>query len=428
METPAELAGMERRFAIFMDILDKYGLTKVINARGPSTILGSAKCVEPVRQAVADALTVNVEMVELQARLSRYIARFSGAEAGCATGCTAAGIAVAVAACMTGDNLALIKELPFGRDLKRKFVIQKGHIIMAGEAPIYQLVRICGGDLEEVGEAADCGVYQLENALDEQTAAALYVMGGRADTVGMIPPRRFIQACRERDIPVIVDDASGLHVRDLISWGADLVIFSCQKWLSGPTAGLIAGRRDLVYACFLQDNGIGRPMKVGKEGIFGAMEAIHQWEQAEAPAADEKQAMVRYMQKRLENIPGVTAVVEQSSLSGSPGWLLVTVDPKTANIPVYEISRRLGDHRPVIRTHDYDFALNYFSIDPVMMEPGDEEIVCDALEKIFKEAAAAAPWDHTMERPTRLDVVAEWMRSWLWREQAFRDGESQSNE
>ena len=149
---------------------------------------------------------------------------------------------------------------------------------MAGETPIYQLVRMTGGKLVEIGEAADCGVYQLEEELDGETAAALYVMGGRANGPGMIPPRRFIETCRAKGVPVIVDDASGLNVRQLIEAGADLVIFSGQKWLGGPTVGLIAGRKDLVYACFLQDNGIGRPMKVGKEGMIGAIQAMKDWE------------------------------------------------------------------------------------------------------------------------------------------------------
>ena len=184
-----------------MSVYERYGLTKVINARGPATVLGAAKCSPAVRQAVAESLNMNVEIVELQARVSRAIARFSGAEAGCAVGCTAAGIAVAVAACMTGDNLARIKELPNVQGLKHKFVIQKGHVITAGDTPIYQLVRMTGGTLVEIGEAAYCVVFQLEEALDENTAAAIFVMGGRANGPGMIPPRRFIQVCKAKEFP-----------------------------------------------------------------------------------------------------------------------------------------------------------------------------------------------------------------------------------
>jgi len=404
-----------------MTVYDRYGLTRVINARGPSTVLGAAKCSPAVRQAVADALTMNVEIVELQARVSRAVSQFTGAEAGCAVGCTAAGIAVAVAACMTGDNLASIKELPNVEGLKHEVVIQKGHVIMAGETPIYQLVRMTGAKLRELGEAADCSVYQLEDALNENVAGALYVVGGRAEGPGMIPPKRFIATCRAKGVPVIVDDASGLRVRELIAAGADLVIFSGQKWLGAPTVGLIAGRRDLVYACFLQDNGIGRPMKVGKEGMIGAIEAMREWQARDWDAHRARQVkLARRMAQRLEGIPGVEVEVEESNMTGSAAWVLVKVDPKVTKITVWEISELLAQHDPVIKTHDYDFAYNYFSIDPAFLEDGDEEIICDALIEVFEQAAARPGPYEPEEPPTRLDVVAGIMRSWLHREEAFR--------
>ena len=64
------------------------------------------------------------------------------------------------------------------------------------------------------------------------------------------------------------------------SWppGADIVIYSGHKFLGGPTTGIVAGRKDLVRAAFLQNRGIGRGMKVGKESIVGVMAALEAWE------------------------------------------------------------------------------------------------------------------------------------------------------
>ena len=33
----------------------------------------------------------------------------------------------------------------------------------------------------------------------------------------------------------------------------------------------------MVQACFYQEHGIGRPMKVGKEGVAGAIAALEAW-------------------------------------------------------------------------------------------------------------------------------------------------------
>ena len=49
-----------------------------------------------------------------------------------------------------------------------------------------------------------------------------------------------------------------------------MALYSAHKFLGGPTAGIVAGRKDLVRAAFLQNHGIGRGMKVGKEGIVGS--------------------------------------------------------------------------------------------------------------------------------------------------------------
>ena len=49
-----------------------------------------------------------------------------------------------------------------------------------------------------------------------------------------------------------------------------MAIYSAHKFLGGPTAGIVAGGKPLVRAAFLQNMGIGRGMKVGKEGIVGA--------------------------------------------------------------------------------------------------------------------------------------------------------------
>lgn len=56
--------------------------------------------------------------------------------------------------------------------------------------------------------------------------------------------------------------------------GGDLVLYSSHKFLGGPTGGIVAGRKDLVRAAYMQNNGIGRGMKVGKESIVGAIAAL----------------------------------------------------------------------------------------------------------------------------------------------------------
>ena len=72
----------------------------------------------------------------------------------------------------------------------------------------------------------------------------------------MIPLPAFVAACHGAGVPVIVDAAAEYGWRDIVAAGADLVLFSAQKPLGGPTAGIVAGRRSLVRACYAQQRGM----------------------------------------------------------------------------------------------------------------------------------------------------------------------------
>ncbi len=65
--------------------------------------------------------------------------------------------------------------------------------------------------------------------------------------------RKVIEMAHERDIPVMVDDASGARLRTVVfnqpkacDLGADIAITSTDKLMPGPRGGLMAGREDLI--------------------------------------------------------------------------------------------------------------------------------------------------------------------------------------
>ncbi len=85
--------------------------------------------------------------------------------------------------------------------------------------------------------------------------------------------------CHAKGIPVVVDAASEYDLRGFLARGADLVVYSGQKFLGGPTSGIVAGAQSLVHAASLQNRGIGRTMKVRNESIAGVMAALQAWMQ-----------------------------------------------------------------------------------------------------------------------------------------------------
>jgi D-glucosaminate-6-phosphate ammonia-lyase len=101
---------------------------------------------------------------------------------------------------------------------------------------------------------------------------------------GLIPFEEFVAVAHAKGVPVIVDAASEYDLKRFIAGGADLALYSAHKFLGGLTAGIVAGKKALVRAAYFQNGGIGRGMKVGKEGIVGAIAALEQWQQRDHAA------------------------------------------------------------------------------------------------------------------------------------------------
>ena len=76
--------------------------------------------------------------------------------------------------------------------------------------------------------------------------------------------KKVIDMAHEKDIPVLVDDASGARLRTAVfnqakatELGADLVVTSTDKLMPGPRGGLMAGREDLIDVIKVKANQFG---------------------------------------------------------------------------------------------------------------------------------------------------------------------------
>lgn len=394
------------------EFYNRFGLRRVLNARGPATALGASRVSEKVRKDVFDILGLSVEIWELQRRASEAIVKLTGAEAGVVVGCTAAGIAIAAAATLTGDDIAKIKQLPTITGPKNKIVIQKGHVVGAGDAPITQVLRMTGAEVIEIGEALDCAKFHLEAALTPDVAAAVYVM---LDVFppNLLPVDTFIRICKAKNVPVIVDAAYDINFRHLIEMGADLVIYSGHKWLGAPTSALIAGRKDLVHACYLQEMGIGRPMKVGKEGILGLISAIESWLERDEEAIIRRQtAFAKRFIARLREEPGIEAEIRRTQFSPSVR-VEVRIDEKITGVPAWEINYKLGIGNPVIKMDDYAVHQGKLTFDLSYLDDGDEDVIADAIFRIIRDKREnKSRSSKQLEPMTRMDLLLETVKKW----------------
>ncbi|MGQ0678037.1 MAG: aminotransferase class V-fold PLP-dependent enzyme [Rhodospirillales bacterium] len=367
------------------------GLRPVINVSGTVTVLGASIVAPDVAAATTPFLSQFVEIGDLQRAASAVIAKACGAEAGYVTACASSGITLAVAGAMTGSDLAAIERLPDTTGLKNEVVVQTGHLVNYG-APVEQAVRLSGARVVAFGAATEAHAYQLAGAITPRTAAALYVVSHHTVGYGQIPLAEFVATCRGKGVPVIVDAAAQYDLKAFIAAGADIAIYSAHKFLGGLTAGIVAGKRGLVRAAYLQNQGIGRGMKVGKEGIVGAMAALRAWEQRDRLA--ERAAQDRHLalwQERLANMPGIGASVLPDPSGNPVSRLKIEVDPAKANITAWDLADALAAGDPPIMVRDYEADAGYILLDPTCLHPGEAQIVAARLAEECQRARAGKP-------------------------------------
>jgi len=368
------------------DIRSRLGLRPVINVSGTMTSLGASIVVPQAVEAVAAILTEFVELGDLHRRASTVIAELTGAEAGFITASCSAAISLAVAAAMTGPDLAAIERLPETTDLKNEVLIQSGHMVSYG-APVEQAIRLAGAKVVPVGQATGAAAYQLRGAINERTAAALYVVSHHVVDYAQIPLKVFAAVAHERGIPVIVDAASEYDLAGFLADSADLVLYSGHKFLGGPTSGIVAGPKEMVRNVYLQNRGIGRGMKVGKEGIVGTLAALQAWKTRDHDGirARERRALDCWIEA-LDGRAGITARIVPDPTNNPLDRLMISVNPDEARITAWDLADRMaaGDRPVIVRDHEIEHGCFY--LDPCNLHPDEEFIVAKRLAEELDRA------------------------------------------
>ncbi|ESX07428.1 hypothetical protein X768_27355 [Mesorhizobium sp. LSJC265A00] len=379
-------------------IRERLGLRPIINVSGTMTTLGASIIVPEAISAMAEIASQWVEMDDLQRAASVITARLTGGEAGFITACCASGITMAIAGAMTGTNLLAIERLPDDTEgLKSEVVIQLGHIVNYG-APIDQSIRVAGAKVIPAGTVSVTQDYHVREAINERTAAALYVVAHHTVQYGMLSLEEFCDICHARGVPVIVDAASEYDLRSFLARGADIVVYSGHKFLSGPTSGIVAGRKDLVRAAYLQNRGVARAMKVGKESIAGTMAALEAWEKRDhAGIRRREEAALHLWRDSLQGIPGIVANIIPDPTANPLDRLQIFVLPKS-RFTAAGLASALAAGSPPIIVRNHEAERGHFFLDPCNLHPGEAEIVAEQLRAVL--TAADRPAD-AMRQPRK---------------------------
>ncbi len=371
------------------DIYSRMGIKPVINAQSWVTALGGSIMRPEVVQAMGEASTCFVDMVQLNRKAGEVVARACGSEAGMVTnGCSAAQT-IAVAACMTGNDPAKVERLPHAEGLKDQVLMFKGErnrYDMAFEVP--------GARIVEWGMLGGANPWQLEAAITEKTVCIATAFSPFIKRGLSVPELAAIG--KKHGVPVIVDAAAEVppkaNLTRFIKEGADLVMFSGGKGIGGPQgAGLLAGRRDLIEAAF-ENNlnlhspraGIGRGMKVTKEELVGIVTALDLYlEDDEETIIAGWQQKAEYIASRVQGIPGLRVVIEPFSDKRQGPQPVIYFEKGWKGPSPAEVRQRLKEKDPPIMVGGGGYG-DELNLAMVNVQDGEEKIIAERLLEVLR--------------------------------------------
>jgi L-seryl-tRNA(Ser) seleniumtransferase len=352
--------------------------------------------------AVKKASQNFVIMMELMEKAGEIIAEATGAEAGLVSSGASAGLVLGSVACMMrgtelenydakpveridldGNWREIVQRLPDTSWTLNEFIIQKNH-----RNPYDHAFVAAGGRLKVVGDSDGCSQEELEEAINNNTAAIAFTArsedrGLSLDEVHKISSRH--------NIPIIVDAAAELpprsNLKHYINQGADLVVFSGGKHIGGPNdTGILCGRNDLIKLAFLQGSpyrGICRGMKVDRSQIVGLITALRLWLDK-----DEEEEFNGWLEKSLW-ISG--ALNEDQGITNIE--VIKKAEKKRVHVE-FSLNKKIGlsadDFVLTLRRGNpsiwvYYPSKNHIIIDPSLLKKGEEKIVVSEIKKTLKK-------------------------------------------
>lgn len=366
---------------------DELGVLTVINCEGTMTMLGGSVLRPELEAVMAMAGRHFVSIPDLEVAAGKRIAEMLKLPEGytaLVTSGAAAAIQSGLAGILTGDNEALIRQLPDLSGMKSEVIIQKSH-----RNPFDHQLRSTGVKLVEI-ETRD----QLRGAINNRTAMMHF--SNFANAAGEIKVDEWAKLAKQYNLPCMNDAAADTppvsHLWDYTNMGYDLVTFSGGKAMRGPQcAGLLIGRKDLVAYALLNnsphEDTLGRSQKVGKEEIIGMVKALELYLKEDHEAlAKEWQERLNGISRELTKIPGVSTSFFTPDIANHVPHMQITWDSKISVTP-QQVSKLLRNSKPAIVIGGGEdrpgLAMNSF-----MLQPGEDKIVAEQLSRVLREHAA----------------------------------------
>ncbi len=191
------------------------------------------------------------------------------------------------AALVTNNNAAATMLALHTLAPEQEVIVSRGQLVeIGGSFRLPEVMTSAGARLREVGTTNRTRIEDYEKAIGEDTGALMRIHPSNFQIVGFtesVETAALVDLGSRRGLPVIDDIGSGALIdlstyglkgetpaRASVSAGADLVLFSGDKLLGGPQAGILIGKKIWIERC--AKNPLMRALRVDKMTI-AALEA-----------------------------------------------------------------------------------------------------------------------------------------------------------
>ena len=281
----------------------------------------------------------------------------------------------------------------------RGAAVSRGELVeIGGGFRVPDVMAQSGARLIEVGTTNRTRVSDYETVVDDDLALVLKVHRSNY-TISGFTEEASVASLAALDVPLVVDLGSGLidaacpwladgppswladepAAKQTLADGADLVLFSGDKLLGGPQAGIIAGRSDLVRAC--AKHPLYRAFRPGGLVLSALQDVATAYLDRTAdrlPFWRMAAASVESLRARAELVIDRVGRGEVTVCSSVPGGGTLP----TVEIPSVGVAFE-GDHTAALRAHQTPVIARVVDgrtvLDLRTIEPDDDAIVVAAL-------------------------------------------------
>ncbi len=373
------------------DIYKELGAKPIINAIGSVTMLGGSTPAPEVKQAMERADVAYIPLIELEEKAGRVIADMVNVPAAYITSGAGSALTLATAAIMAGDDDARIQQLPDTTGMKNEILIQRRQRYWYDRC-----LELAGAKLVEFGSDEATTREDLENAIGPSTAAVHYYAVEQSPDPQALSLEDTIQIAHGSGVPVMVDAAGQIYPLEnfgkYVRMGADFQCIATKYIGATQSTGLALGTEEMVrrisYQSFVgyesrRIRGVGRPHKVDRQEMVGAVAAVRRWftmNHEERLAYVEQQS--RNVLAPLEGIPGLKARMLDNVIGHQPFGVQIDVDPAQAGMTARDIVDKLKAGDPPVWTRVRD-GEDFIIIHGFGLAQGEDKIVGRRIAALF---------------------------------------------